>query len=203
MSEALRPLVEAARAGDREAMNRLAACADRFVRIFSGSLSNTVRRAQGSTVDFVLEGLAEAMARLEGFEYRSDEEFYAWVARHIRSRIIGAARREGRLKRAARPGELHESAVEGPGPTGSRIVSDEEIRTAVGHAVIEAQVEHPEEMEAVLLKVFEGLSWPEIKEAMDLTSEKRARTLFARGVDLLRPLVERSLGAGLDDLLSS
>jgi DNA-directed RNA polymerase specialized sigma24 family protein len=199
----LRPLVEAAKGGDREALNKLAACADRFVRIFSGSLSRTVRRAHGSTVDFVLEGLAEAMARIGHFEYRSDEEFYSWVARHIRNRIISAARREHRVKRAARPGELRESAIEGPGPTGSGIVSDEEMRSAVGHAVIEAQVEHPEEMEAVLLKVFEGLSWPQIKEAMSLTSEKRARTLFARGIDLLRPIVERSLGAGLDDILAS
>jgi hypothetical protein len=51
-------------------------------------------------------------------------------------------------------------------------------------------------MEAVVLKVYEGLSWPELKDAMGLTSEKRARTLVARGLELLRPRVERALGPG-------
>ena len=44
-----------------------------------------------------------------------------------------------------------------------------------------------------ILKVFEGHSWPELKEAMGLSSEKRARTLFAQGLELLRPRIEAVL----------
>ena len=91
-----RYLVEAAKEGDREAINTLSGCVDRFVRLFRGNLSRSVRRAYGSTIDFVCEGLAEAMSKLEDFEYRSDEEFYAWAARHIRSRIVSAGRHGGR-----------------------------------------------------------------------------------------------------------
>ncbi|MBI4602589.1 MAG: hypothetical protein HY721_11575 [Planctomycetes bacterium] len=196
MADTLRPLIERAKAGDREALSALAGCVDRFVRIFSGSLSQSVRRAYGSTVDFVLEGLAEALSKLEAFEYRSDEDFYAWAKRFIRNRIVDAGRREGREKRAGRPVVLgdHAGLVESPGPTASQIVCKEEVRAAAARAILELQVEHPREMEAVLLKVFEGQSWPELKDALGLSSEKRARTLFARGLEILRPHVERSLG---------
>ena len=167
-----------------------------YLRIFHGTLSRSVRRAYGSTVDFVLEGLAEALSKLEGFRYTSDEDFYAWASRFIRNRIIDAGRKEARQKRAGRPEQLGdaESRIVSPDPSASRIVSEEELRDAAGKALLELQLEHPEEMEVVLLKVFEGQSWPEIKETLGLSSEKRARTLFARGIDILRPRVERSLG---------
>ena len=68
MAETLRPLIEAAKKGDPEAMNTLCGCVDRFVRVFSGQLSRSVGRAYGSTVDFVFEGLAEALSQLGDFE---------------------------------------------------------------------------------------------------------------------------------------
>ncbi|MBI4607095.1 MAG: hypothetical protein HY721_34455 [Planctomycetes bacterium] len=196
MSETLRPVIEAAKAGDKSALNTLARCVDRFVRVFSGKLSQSLRRSQGSTIDFVLEGLAEAFARLGELEYRSDEEFYAWAARHIRHRLASAGRAEGRKKRAGRPQGLGEKdeLLEGDEPSPSRLVSDEEVRAALGRAIVEAQLEHPEAMEVVLAKVFEEKSWSEVVEELGLSSMKRARTLFALGVDVLRPRVEKALG---------
>jgi DNA-directed RNA polymerase specialized sigma24 family protein len=196
MAELLKPLIDAARSGDRDALNQLAQCADRFVRIFSGSLSHHLRKTCGSTIDFVLEGLAEALAHLSDFEYRSDAQFYEWVACYIRNRILNAARDEGRQKRAGRSVALGEDdqLVAGPDLTASSIVSAQEVRTAAGRAIVDLQLDHPEEMEAVVLKVYEGQSWPGIRQTMRLTSDKRARTLFARGIDLLRPQVEKTLG---------
>ncbi|HZN58536.1 MAG TPA: hypothetical protein VFD71_10720, partial [Planctomycetota bacterium] len=81
-------------------------------------------------------------------------------------------------------------------PTASQAASAREARDIAAQALLALQVDHPEEMEAVVLKVYEGLSWPELKDAMGLTSEKRARTLVARGLELLRPRVERALGPG-------
>ncbi len=205
MSDTLRPLIAAAQRGDRQALNTLAACVDRFVRIFSGSLSRGVRQAYGSTIDFVLEGLAEAFAKIGELRYTSDEEFYGWAAKFIRNRIISTGRHEGRKKRSGRPVPLEgeESWVVSPGPTVSQILSDEELRAAVGSVLLDLQLEHPEAMEVVLLKVFEGQSWPEIKAALGLSSEKRARTLFALGVDLLRPRVAKRVGKpALEEFLS-
>jgi RNA polymerase sigma factor (sigma-70 family) len=204
MSDVLRPLVEATKAGDPKAREALASCVDRFVRLLSGSLTRQVRRTCGSTIDFVNEGLAEALSRLDEFEYRSDEEFYGWVARLIRSRIIDAIRREDRKKRAGRPFELDDSLDAGaaPGPTPSGIVSAQEVRDVVRDTLLRLQVEHPQEMEVVLLKVFEGESWPAIQKILNLSSEKRARTLCARGLDLMRPRIEEALGgAAFDDFL--
>lgn len=199
MADSLRPLIEAARAGDRQALNTLASCVDRFVRIFSGSLSQSVRRAHGSTIDFVLEGVADALANLDDYVYRNDDDFYAWMARRVKNRIIDAARTAGRKKRAGNPVVLGDMAgeVESPSPTASWLASGEEIRAEAGRILVEIQVDHPQEMEAVLLKVFEGHSWPELKDAMGLTSEKRGRTLFARGLELLRPRLEERLGAAV------
>jgi hypothetical protein len=70
----------------------------------------------------------------------------------------------------------------------------DEVRTAVARAVLELQLAHPEEMEIVVKKVFEGRSWTEIRAELGLSSEKRARTLFSHGVDRLRPKVEAALG---------
>ena len=204
MSEALRPTIEAAQRGDRAALNQLASCVDRFVRVFHGHLRPAVRKASGSTIDFVLEGLAEALSNIRSFEYRSDEEFYAWAAKHIRSRIVSAARAEARQKRAGNPMPLDEAeaGVASPDPAASSIVTAAELRDATAQVLVELQVEHPEAMEVVLLHVFEGRSWAEITDALGLSSAKRARTLYAKGLDLLRPRVERRLGKpALWDLL--
>jgi DNA-directed RNA polymerase specialized sigma24 family protein len=191
-------VIEAASSGDREALDQLAGCVDRFVRIFRGSLSAHLRRTQGSTVDFVLEGLAQALADLKKFRYESDEQFYAWVTRTIQSRIVDAWRREARKKRSGRPRSLDEAGAGVPSrdPSASQVVAEEELRAEVGKAVLEVQIEHSQEMEVVVLKLFEGESWAGIKDILELASERRARTLFARGLDLLRPRVKRALGGG-------
>ena len=206
MAELLRPLIEAARNGDRDALNRLAGCVDRFVRIFSGTLSRQMRKGYGSTIDFVLEGLAEALSRLDRFEYRSDEQFYGWISSCIRSRIVDVARREGRAKRAERPGFLDEQAlaVEAADPRPSTRIAAGELRERLGRAIVDVQVDHPQEMEAVILKVYDEQSWPAIREQMNLSSDRRARTLFAHGMAHLQGRLENELGgAVLDDLLKS
>jgi RNA polymerase sigma factor (sigma-70 family) len=196
MADALRPLIEAAKKGDRDALNDLAGCVDRFQRIFSGSISRHLRRSQGSTIDFVLEGVAEALADLDKFEYLSDEQFYGWISKTIRSRMVDAWRHEGRQKRAGRPVAIGESDLHPPSddPTSSRVVSDRELKLEVGRIVLQMQVEHPREMEVVVLKVFEGLSWAGIRDELGLTSDRVGRTLFAKGIDRLRPLLRESLG---------
>ncbi len=202
MSEELRPIVAAAQAGDREALERLGGCVDRFVRIFSGKLSRQVRRVHGSTIDFVLEGIAHALRGLDSFEYESDEHFYAWITRSIRGRIVDAWRGEERQKRAGRPLPIADGGYEppAPDPTASRVVSESELRGVIGREVLSLHVDHPREMEVVVLKLFEGESWARIREILELSSDRRARTLFAHGIDLLRPGLGRSLG---EDALQS
>lgn len=109
---------------------------------------------------------------------------------------MNTARNEGRQKRSGRPVSLGDGDqnLAAQAPSASAIITGQEIRLAAGRAIVELQLEHPDEMEAVLLKVYESQSWPRIRQEMQLTSEKRARTLFARGIDLLRPQVECRLG---------
>lgn len=207
MAEVLRPLVEAAQAGDRKALNELARCVDRFLRIFSGSVPRQVRARHGSTLDFVCEGLAEAFAELRSFEYKTDEQFYGWIARAIRNRMVDAWRQENSQKRSSRrtvslDGEGIQAAADDL--TASVVVSGREMRDEVGRHILELQLQHPDEMEVVLLKIFEGKSWAQIRDLLVLSSDRRARTLFANGIDLLRPRIERALGeTALDRLLES
>ncbi len=205
MSDKLRTIVEAAKTGDRQALNVLAGCVDRFARIFHGKLSRTLRQGYGSTIDFVLEGLAEAFADLESFEYRSDEEFYGWASQYIRHRIASAGRdasRQKRGKESTQPLEGEAVDVEADDPTASGLLANFEVREATASALLELQVDHAEEMEAVLLRVFEDQSWSEMRHTLGLTSDKRARTLFAKGIDRLRPRVEKAFGKpALADLL--
>lgn len=206
MSQSLRPLVEAAKRGERQALEQLAACIDRFVRIFHGRLSGHLRRSHGSTIDFVLEGIAEALRDLELHEYRDDDHFYAWIASSIRHQILDVARREDRVKRAGRPAPLdgERDLPRSPDPSPSQIVARAEVREVVARALIELQVEHPLEMEVVVRKVFESESWPTIRALLDLSSDRRARTLFAHGIALLQPRLEAALGASfVDEMLTT
>jgi DNA-directed RNA polymerase specialized sigma24 family protein len=113
--------------------------------------------------------------------------------------MVDALRREERRKRAGRPGLLDElecDAVDRRTPTPSEVASAAEIRELVKRALLELQLTHPDEMEAVLLKVFDGESWTTIQECLGLSPVKRARTLCARGLDLLRQRVEGLVGDG-------
>lgn len=194
MATVLQALIETARSGDRQSLNQLAACVDRFVRIHHGSLSRQVRKSSGSTIDFVLEGLAEALAKLNEFQGKTDEEFYAWISHYIRHRIVDAGRREGRQKRAGKPSELGSFDIEAPAVGVSSVLAEREIREAVAQALMELQVDHPQEMEVVVRRLFEEESWATITENLALSSVKRGRTLYAHGLDRLRPAVENSLG---------
>ena len=84
--------------------------------------------------------------------------------------------------------------MRGHDATPLQIISGVEVRQVVGDAILHLQIAYPEEMEAVLVRVFEGQSWDGMQKWMGLSSPKRARTLFARGVFLLRPQVEKALG---------
>jgi len=64
----------------------------------------------------------------------------------------------------------------------------------VGSSILEVQASHPQEMEVVVRKVFEEETWPQIRAALELSSDKRARTLFVKGLERLRSLVEERLG---------
>lgn len=189
MPELLRPIIARAQSGDREALNTLAGCADRFLRMFSGSLPRQIRRTSGSTIDFVMEGLAVAFAELASFEYRSDEQFYAWVSRTIRSRMIDAWRREATKRRGGRPISLSEEGVDAVScePDAASAAAGGELREAVARAILDLHVEQPLEMEVVVLRYFEDESWEMVRSLLGLSSVKRARTLFAAGLDKLRP----------------
>ena len=86
MTDSLRPLLEAAKGGDATALNQLAGCVDRFVRIFSGSLSQSVRRAHGSTIDFEIDPFAKQLLLAGtdelGYLLSKDAVMTGWEAAH-------------------------------------------------------------------------------------------------------------------------
>jgi RNA polymerase sigma-70 factor (ECF subfamily) len=162
-------LVEAARAGDRDAFSRLYR---RHARLVHGLLLARVPVA--SADDLVQEVFVRAWDRLS--DLRDPQAFVAWIAQMTRRMAADHVRRQ-------RPTEPLREAV---------AVHDAPRAEAI--AVIEAIRGLPEPyVEPLLLRLVEGMSGKEIAERTGLTPGS-VRVNLHRGFRLLRERLQEDQG---------
>ena len=176
-------LVERAKAGDREALDRL----------FDRSLPALRRWASGrlpmwsrdlmDTDDLVQETAVRAINRIGNFEARHTGALQAYLRQAVVNRIRDEIRRRGR--RPA-PSELDENEQDhGASP----------LETAIGHEAVERYEQalgrlRPEEREAIVARVEMDCSYEEAAEALGKPSADAARMAISRA--LLRLAQEMS-----------
>ncbi len=189
--------LEAARAGDQEA-------ADRLWRRYSGRLVPAVRLRLGSrlrqrleTMDIVQSVFLEAVTASEEREFGSEGQFRSWLSRLVENRIRSKARFYGREKRRVdRERRLSPEADEALAededllPEALAAERDERERLEQALDLLPASLR-----EILLLRYFDELSHREIGERYG-KSEEAARKMVQRAVDLLAREVRRLGAAG-------
>jgi RNA polymerase sigma-70 factor (ECF subfamily) len=178
-------LVERAKSGDREALDRLFA---RYLpalrRWASGRLPRWTRDLM-DTDDLVQETVFRAVKRIDAFESRHEGALQAYLRQAIVNRIRDEVRR---TKRSPASTELDENQSDH---------SDSPLEMAIGHEALERYEAaltrlRPEEREAIVARVEMDGSYQEVAQALGKPSADAARMAVSRA--LLRLAEEMNRG---------
>ena len=171
-------LLEGAKAGDETCRNQLAEhCLPALRRMACGFLPRGLRR-QADPEDIVQETLLRAFTRIENFQPRCQGAFLLYLRRILWSVIADLGRKEKRSPRT------RSFEVEPPSPVASPV--EETVGREVWERYREAVASLGEkQQQAVVLFVECGMTFDEIKEALESPSANAARMVVARGIERL------------------
>jgi len=168
-------LLERARGGDAEALDRLfARHVKPLQRWISGRLPRWARD-MADTDDLVQDTLLQTFKRIESFEPRRVGALQAYLRQAVLNRVRDELRRKGR-----RP---ESTDIEGLELAGEESPLEEAIgREAVENYERALQRLKPEEREAIIAKVELGYSYEELAEALGKPSKDAARKAAERAL---------------------
>lgn len=185
-------LVARAKAGEREAYDRLfALAADRALLYIRCRLGPKLR-ARMDSMDVLQEAYVEAHRAFDRFEYRGDDAFAGWLCRVIENKIRGLADYHGAKKRTPEGEKLPVSVVlererlERTGPVTA--VDKSAARTRLAACLDDLE---PDQREVVLLRYFQDLTLQEIADLMG-KSEPGVRRLLGKATRALGRAMKRS-----------
>lgn len=178
-------LIDRARAGDQEAVDRLFARHVRpLQRWASGRLPRWARDVS-DTDDLVQETLLQTFKRIGQFEPRGSGALLAYLRQAILNRVREELRRKGRRPEVTRLSGLElESNLSSP------------LEQAIGQEALDRydralQRLKPEEQNAVIGRVELGYTYEELAEALDKPSAEAARKAAQRALVRLAEEMER------------
>lgn len=180
-AESTRQLLDRARAGEREALDRLLArYLPRLERWARGRLPRWARDV-ADTQDLVQETVLQTFRRIDAFEPRGAGAFQAY----LRAAILNRIRDE--LRKARRRPSSMEIDEQRPDPGASP------LEEAIGNEALERYEAalsrlKPSDREAIVARVEMGFSLEEVAEALDKPTANAARVAIDRA--LLRLAVE-------------
>jgi RNA polymerase sigma-70 factor (ECF subfamily) len=201
--EEIKQLVERAKSGDADALNRLFA-------IHQPLLLDVARRRIGARLrlkeepdDLAQTTFREATRDFANYEYRGPDSLVRWLMQILQNKIRDKAEfysankrdqtRERTLSGTAQPGK---EPTPGMDPASHDLsvtmqVQREEAFGHLRHALEELSSEH---REAITLVFFEGLSLREAGEKMQGRSEDAVRMMLRRAENKLGEMLKGSLG---------
>jgi RNA polymerase sigma-70 factor (ECF subfamily) len=177
-------LLEAARKGDREALERLfARHLKPLQRWASGRLPQWARDL-ADTDDLVQDTLLQTFKRIEDFEPRRVGALQAYLRQAVLNRLRDELRRKGR----------HPDAVELDGL--ERAETRSPLEEAIGREAVESYEQalqrlRPEEREAVIARVEMGYTYEEMAEALAKPTADAARKAAQRALVRLAEELKR------------
>lgn len=177
MADADGDLVERARTGDRNALERLVAAHLPEVH----ALTARILRDRSLAQDAAHDAMVNALGALHRF--RGEASFRTWVLRIAVNAARTVARRQTRRREV--PLELVADHAENGVDTAARVIAGDEARRAA--ALLDTLPE--KQRLTVSLRVQQGLSYHEIGEVLDC-SEGAARVNYHLGVKRLRELMK-------------
>ena len=180
-------LLDRARGGDREALDKLfARCLPRLRRWAAGRLPRWARDL-ADTQDLVQEAVLQTFKRIDAFEARREGALQAYLRQAVMNRIRDEMRRFDRRGPSA---ELESGwSADGPSPLESAIGSETIERYELALSSLRA-----EDREAVIARVELGYDHGELAEALGKPTADAARKAAERA--LLRLATEMHRQAG-------
>ena len=178
-------LIERARAGDQEAMERLFARHLKPLQRWTRSRLPKWARDLADTDDLVQEALVQTFKRIEHFEPRRVGALQAYLRQAVLNRIRNELRRKGRQPHATDLDGLEVESVESP------------LEQAIGQEAVERyegalQRLNAEEREAIIARVEMGYSFEELAEALGKPTPDAARKTAHRALVRLAEEMKRA-----------
>jgi RNA polymerase sigma-70 factor (ECF subfamily) len=192
------PLLRLARKGDGVALGRLLEMYRNYLALLARLQIGRRLRGKVDPEDLVQETFLKAHRDFPLFHGASEAQLAAWLrqilstslARSVR-RYLGTQRRDVRLEREL-AAELEQSSqalergLEAAGASPSQLVSDREQAVRLADALERLPDDY---REVLLLRHFEGLSFPDVANRMNRTVAG-VKNVWARALARLRPLME-------------
>lgn len=183
MSEAQLPseiLVQRAQRRDTVAIEALyTRYRSRLERALARRLGANLASAGCESEDVLQDAMLAALEKLEGFRYRGEGSFLAWLLRIAENELCTRLRAGARLKRSAAREATTVSQVDlcSPDPSPSQVAVGNEAEERVRRAL--AQLPQREQ-EVIVLRRYLELDAAQIAEALALPSPGAARAVLSR-----------------------
>jgi len=178
--------VAAAQGGDREALNDLfARYLPRVRRIVASRMGQRLHELFDHE-DLIQDALGSAIGGLQRFEHRSEGSFCNWLAQCVENTMRNHARHDAALKRGGgrvkRFADFSDSLAESIFADGKGLPPSGRARAREDEERIEAALLRLNQRyrEVINLRVYCEMSYQEIAETMNLTTENTANVLFLR-----------------------
>ena len=178
-------LIERAREGDQEALERLFARHLKPLQRWARGRLPKWARDLADTDDLVQDTLVQTFKRIEHFEPRHVGALQAYLRQAVLNRIRNELRRKGRQPHATDLDGVEVESVDSP------------LERAIGREVVERYEEalerlKPEEREAIIARVEMGYSFEELAETLGKPSPDAARKAAHRALVRLAEEMDRA-----------
>ena len=179
MQETERQLIEAIRAGDREAFKRLY---ERFARYAMGVTLRYVPK-RDDALDIVQDSFISIITSIGTFEYRGEGSLKSWVSKIISRQAVSWMKEHEQLSFS----ELTLDEIEEEDDPAIEKVPKELVNEMIGRLPVRYRV-------VVNLRAFEELSHKDIALRLGI-SEKASTTLFSRAKRKLAMMIKEYLNS--------
>jgi len=180
-------LIELARAGDQEAVERLFARHVKPLQRWARGRLPKWARDLADTDDLVQDTLLQTFKRIEDFEPRRVGSLHAYLRQAVLNRIRNELRRKGREPHATDLDDIEVESGESP------------LEQAIGHEAVERYEAAltrltSDEREAIIARVEMGYSYEELAEALGKPTPDAARKAARRALVRLAEEMKRAAG---------
>jgi RNA polymerase sigma factor (sigma-70 family) len=183
-AESTLSLIERARAGDSEALERLFTRLRKPLRRWASGRLPAWARDISDTEDLVQETLLKTFRKIGDFEHRGVGALQAYLRQAVLNRIRDELRQKGRRPHATDPGDVEVDSAESP------------LERAIGREAVERYEQalarlKAEEREAVIGRVEMGYTYEELAEALGKPTPDAARKAAQRALVRLAEEIRR------------
>lgn len=190
-------LLEQARDGDAESLDRLLHLYRNYLQLLAHAQLDNQLRAKLDPSDLVQETLVEAYRDFAGFQGSTERELMAWLRRVLARNLADQAKHHRSQKRDLRRQQSLEAALDRSSVDVERALAAE-ISTPSQHAakreqavvLADAMARLPADYrEVIIFRQFRRAKFPEIADRMGRSSSA-VRMLWARALERLREELE-------------